>query len=154
MTGGGRGVGRAIAERLLADGYAVVVLEHDPAAVAWTGSHPAGDRLRTVVGDAGDEDVAARAADVAEQAAPLAGWVNNAAVFPEASADRQHGARRAGRPDRAQRAPRRRRRRHGGTQVPGRRYGRGDRARLLPPGPPGRCPVPCRTRWRRRPSRG
>jgi NAD(P)-dependent dehydrogenase (short-subunit alcohol dehydrogenase family) len=44
-----------------------------------------------VVGDAGDEAVTERAADLAEVAAPLAGWVNNAAVFrdaalPEASA--------------------------------------------------------------------
>jgi NAD(P)-dependent dehydrogenase (short-subunit alcohol dehydrogenase family) len=39
------------------------------------------------VGDAGDEAVAERAADRAETAAPLAGWVNNAAVFRDASLD-------------------------------------------------------------------
>jgi NAD(P)-dependent dehydrogenase (short-subunit alcohol dehydrogenase family) len=38
-----------------------------------------------VVGSAADEAVAAEAADRAEQAAPLAGWVNNAAVFRDAS---------------------------------------------------------------------
>jgi NAD(P)-dependent dehydrogenase (short-subunit alcohol dehydrogenase family) len=37
------------------------------------------------VGDAGDEAVAERAADAAERAGPLAGWVNNAAVFRDAS---------------------------------------------------------------------
>jgi NAD(P)-dependent dehydrogenase (short-subunit alcohol dehydrogenase family) len=37
------------------------------------------------VGDAADPAVAERAADLAEAAAPLAGWVNNAAVFRDAS---------------------------------------------------------------------
>jgi NAD(P)-dependent dehydrogenase (short-subunit alcohol dehydrogenase family) len=87
VTGGGRGIGRAIVERLLASGTAVVVLEHDPAAVEWTGRHPAGERVRAVTGDAGDEDAAGRAADLAEGVAPLTGWVNNAAVFRDASAD-------------------------------------------------------------------
>ena len=50
VTGGGRGVGRALVERLLAD-----------------------------------EAVTGQAADLAEAAAPLAGWVNNAALFRDAS---------------------------------------------------------------------
>ncbi|WP_199506185.1 hypothetical protein [Geodermatophilus sp. TF02-6] len=33
VTGGGRGVGRAVVERLLADGGSVVVIELDPAAL-------------------------------------------------------------------------------------------------------------------------
>ncbi|GAA3338761.1 hypothetical protein GCM10020358_20000 [Amorphoplanes nipponensis] len=37
-----------------------------------------------MLGDAADPDVAERAAAVAEAAAPLAGWVNNAAVFRDA----------------------------------------------------------------------
>ena len=41
--------------------------------------------MSAVAGDAGDEAVAARVADAAEQAGPLAGWVNNAAVFRDAS---------------------------------------------------------------------
>jgi NAD(P)-dependent dehydrogenase (short-subunit alcohol dehydrogenase family) len=82
VTGGGRGVGRAIVERLLADDAAVVAVELDPEALAWTGDHR---RLTGVSGNAGDEAVAAEAADRAEAAAPLAGWVNNAAVFRDAS---------------------------------------------------------------------
>ena len=76
VTGGGRGVGRALVERLLADGGAVVAIELDPAALAWTEGHPAGDRVAGVAGDA---------AASARSAAPLAGWVNNAALFRDAS---------------------------------------------------------------------
>ncbi|GIJ20988.1 SDR family NAD(P)-dependent oxidoreductase [Micromonospora lutea] len=85
VTGGGRGVGRGIVERLLADGRPVVVIERDPDAVSWMKGHPRADQLAAVVGDAGDERVAGRAADLAERAQPLTGWVNNAAVFRDAS---------------------------------------------------------------------
>jgi len=85
VTGGGRGVGRALVERLLSDGGAVVAVELDPAALAWTERHPAGDRIAGVVGDAADQAVTGQAADLAEAAAPLAGWVNNAALFRDAS---------------------------------------------------------------------
>jgi len=73
VTGGGRGVGRAIVERLLGDGGVVVAIELGPGALAWTGGHPAGDRVVGVAGDAADEAVTGRAADLAEAAAPLAG---------------------------------------------------------------------------------
>jgi NAD(P)-dependent dehydrogenase (short-subunit alcohol dehydrogenase family) len=85
VTGGGRGVGRALVERLLGDGGAVVAIELDPDALAWTEDHPAGDRVAGVAGDAADEAVCGRAADLAEAAGPLAGWVNNAALFRDAS---------------------------------------------------------------------
>jgi NAD(P)-dependent dehydrogenase (short-subunit alcohol dehydrogenase family) len=85
VTGGGRGVGRAIVERLLRDGDAVVALDRDPAALAWLERHPAGARAIALAGDAADAQTAERAADLAEAAAPLAGWVNNAAVFRDAS---------------------------------------------------------------------
>ncbi|HEY8481333.1 MAG TPA: SDR family oxidoreductase [Spirillospora sp.] len=81
VTGGGRGVGRAVAERLAGDGGTVVVIELDPAAVAW--AHGRFDVI-PVVGDAGDQWVADRAADAAQRAGTLTGWVNNAAVFRDA----------------------------------------------------------------------
>lgn len=85
VTGGGRGIGRAIALRLLGEQDTVVVLEFDPAALAWTEEHPASSRLVAVVGDAADEAVAERAADLAQATGTLKGWVNNAAVFRDAS---------------------------------------------------------------------
>jgi NAD(P)-dependent dehydrogenase (short-subunit alcohol dehydrogenase family) len=88
VTGGGRGVGRALVERLLGDGGRVVVVELDPAALAFVDGHPAGDRVAGVAGDAADEAVTERAADLAQAAAPLAGWVNNAAVFRDAALHR------------------------------------------------------------------
>ncbi len=87
VTGGARGVGRAIVHRLLGDGHAVVMIDLDPAALAWTAGHAAGDRLATVTGSASEEAVAEMAADRAERAGTLAGWVNNAAVFRDAALD-------------------------------------------------------------------
>jgi NAD(P)-dependent dehydrogenase (short-subunit alcohol dehydrogenase family) len=84
VTGGGRGIGRAVVERLLADGDSVAAVELDPAALAWTDHHPAGRRVLAVVGDAADQAVAEQAAELAQAAGRLAGWVNNAAVFHDA----------------------------------------------------------------------
>jgi NAD(P)-dependent dehydrogenase (short-subunit alcohol dehydrogenase family) len=81
VTGGARGIGRAIVERLARDGH-VVALDRDAAALAWTDG-VAG--IEAVSGDAADEAVAERAAEVADRAGPLAGWVNNAAVFRDAA---------------------------------------------------------------------
>lgn len=74
VTGGARGIGAAIVRRLGVDGHVVVVDTTPPA-----------EGIERVVGDATDPAVAARAAERAESLAPMAGWVNNAAVFADAS---------------------------------------------------------------------
>ncbi|MBE1484581.1 SDR family NAD(P)-dependent oxidoreductase [Plantactinospora soyae] len=85
VTGGGRGIGRAVVERLLGDTGHVVVIERDPAALGWLADHPAAHRLVGVTGDAADEAVTGYAADAAGTAGRFSGWVNNAAVFRDAS---------------------------------------------------------------------
>ena len=77
ITGGGRGVGAATAQLLIAKGLEVTVL--DLRAPDW--SH---DRLTVVLGDASDPGAVGRAADAAVALHPLVGWVNNAAVFDDA----------------------------------------------------------------------
>lgn len=85
VTGAGRGIGRAIAEKLLADGDAVVVLEQHTAAATWTADHPGGSRVVAVTGSADDQTVVEQAADAAEGLGRLVGWVNNAAIFRDAA---------------------------------------------------------------------
>lgn len=85
VTGGAQGVGRAIVERLTEDGHVVVLDVTDQ--LDWR--H---ERVILVVGDARDPKTAQHAAAAAEATGPLAGWVNNAAIFRdgglgEASAD-------------------------------------------------------------------
>lgn len=85
VTGGGRGIGRAVVERLLSESGTVVAIESDQAALAWVDGHPAGSRVIAVVGDAADEKVTEQAADLAQARGTLVGWVNNAAMFRDAS---------------------------------------------------------------------
>jgi len=71
--------------RLAADGTRVVVLDAEPPTEPWP-TDLAG-RVEVVVGSAADLTVAERAADRAEAAGALMGWVNNAAVFQDATLD-------------------------------------------------------------------
>lgn len=85
VTGGATGIGRAIVERLAGmSDSTVVLIELEPSAVAWTRDHEAHDRLVSVTGDAADPATTEAAADAAESAGILTGWVNNAAVFRDA----------------------------------------------------------------------
>jgi NAD(P)-dependent dehydrogenase (short-subunit alcohol dehydrogenase family) len=80
VTGGGRGIGKAVVQRLLGEKDTVVAIERDADALSW-----AGPRVVPVIGDAADEEVTAWAADLAQESGVLAGWVNNAAIFRDAS---------------------------------------------------------------------
>lgn len=80
VTGGGRGVGRAVVARLRSAGGHVVVIEREPPEAV-----DPDVTSDLVLGDAADPAVTAAAVDRACAVAPLAGWVNNAAVFRDAS---------------------------------------------------------------------
>ncbi|SOZ13498.1 putative short-chain dehydrogenases/reductases (SDR) family protein [Cupriavidus taiwanensis] len=84
VTGGGRGIGAAIARRLLADGASVTLLGRDAGTLQATvqalhGQAPAGAVVSFVTADIVDADSVARAfATATEQAGPVAMLVNNA----------------------------------------------------------------------------
>jgi NAD(P)-dependent dehydrogenase (short-subunit alcohol dehydrogenase family) len=81
VTGGGRGVGRAIAERLAGRGH-VIVIDRDSDALAWTADARG---VEGIAGDAADERTLGVVVDRASHAGTLSGWVNNAAVFRDAA---------------------------------------------------------------------
>ncbi|QBD76956.1 SDR family oxidoreductase [Ktedonosporobacter rubrisoli] len=85
VTGGGQGIGRAVVERLLDGPNCVVVIERSPEALTWIDEHPAGQRVLALIGDASDNTVTEQAADLAQSAGAFSGWVNNAALFRDAS---------------------------------------------------------------------
>lgn len=82
VTGGGMGIGRAIVDRLRADGYYVVALEQERAAALNTDESLQGDG-EVIVGDAADRKTLERAAQQAASRHPLWGWVNNASLVAE-----------------------------------------------------------------------
>jgi NAD(P)-dependent dehydrogenase (short-subunit alcohol dehydrogenase family) len=81
VTGGGRGVGRAIVERLALQGH-VVALDRDAEALRWTEDRASVDG---VAGDGLDERTLQAAVDRAAKRGRLTGWVNNAAIFRDAA---------------------------------------------------------------------
>lgn len=82
VTGAGRGVGRAIAERLAQRGQ-VIALDRDDEALVWTADC---ESIEGLAGDATDERILGSAVEAACARATLVGWVNNAAVFRDAAA--------------------------------------------------------------------
>lgn len=72
VTGSGMGIGRAVAERLAADGWIVVGVDVDQPA--------AGPCADVVTGDTAQRATHLEAAGRARALAPLAGWVNNAGI--------------------------------------------------------------------------
>lgn len=80
VTGGARGIGAAIAQRLAADGQDVVVLDRDPAESA-SEPDPGHGRILAIVCDITDEaSVRDAMATAVERFGGIAGLVNNAGV--------------------------------------------------------------------------
>lgn len=90
ITGAGRGIGRAIAERLASEGAAVAALDIDGAAAEATARAlgDAGARLIAIAADATDEAALRRAVEETEEAlGPLDVLVNNAAFTIKGTVD-------------------------------------------------------------------
>jgi NAD(P)-dependent dehydrogenase (short-subunit alcohol dehydrogenase family) len=79
VTGAAVGIGRGIAERLLADGLLVVGLDRDERAVRQAADE-LGAGFTPVIGDVAEWDAHERAADAAEQLGSLRHWVSNAGI--------------------------------------------------------------------------
>ncbi|HUD42042.1 MAG TPA: SDR family oxidoreductase [Dokdonella sp.] len=83
VTGGSRGIGRCIVERLCADGHAVVFAHSrsdDEAAALQTAPHEAGFVAQAVRVDVATDDAASRLFDAAEALGRVTGLVNNAGI--------------------------------------------------------------------------
>ncbi|MBL27349.1 MAG: oxidoreductase [Rhodospirillaceae bacterium] len=82
VTGGGQGIGRAIAARLARDGYRLVLVEHDPEAAEEIAAEFAAGDTRVVVGDVADPACVQEAVTAAkERFGGLDALVNNAGIM-------------------------------------------------------------------------
>jgi NAD(P)-dependent dehydrogenase (short-subunit alcohol dehydrogenase family) len=81
VTGAGQGIGRAVMDRLIADGWYGVGVERDTR-LADSLEQDIGDRGAVIVGDVAERSVHEAAAVAARESAPLLGWVNNAGISP------------------------------------------------------------------------
>lgn len=79
VTGCGAGIGEATLRCLLQAGYYVVGIEREPA-LGRRAETLLNDRGRVLIGDVKDRNLLSQAATHARKAAPLHGWVNNAAI--------------------------------------------------------------------------
>jgi NAD(P)-dependent dehydrogenase (short-subunit alcohol dehydrogenase family) len=79
VTGAAKGMGLAIAERLIADGVRVVGMDIDEVALA-AARERLGDPFVPCPGDVADWSAHERAADAAERLGSLTRWVNNAGI--------------------------------------------------------------------------
>lgn len=78
VTGAGRGIGRAICERLATDGWTIVGVSRSAAPLKELAVRI--PRFVPLVGDVADDTVLATARHLAEDGGRLTGWVNNAAI--------------------------------------------------------------------------
>ena len=79
VTGAAAGIGKAVAERLAGDGLHVIAVDWNRDALMQTVEGTRGS-IQPVHGDVGDWQTHVRAAELAETAAPLRSWVNNAGI--------------------------------------------------------------------------
>lgn len=79
VTGAAKGIGLAIAERLLDRGARVVALDRDGDVLQQAAAR-LGDAYRPLIGDVGEWEDHERAAAAAEEAGELCWWVNNAGI--------------------------------------------------------------------------
>jgi NAD(P)-dependent dehydrogenase (short-subunit alcohol dehydrogenase family) len=77
ITGGNSGIGRAIAERMAADGARVTVVDRD------VSSFPKGSEIKAIQANVADPEAMARAVEVAAEGGRLDICVANAGVFTE-----------------------------------------------------------------------
>ncbi|MEM7025749.1 MAG: SDR family NAD(P)-dependent oxidoreductase [Pseudomonadota bacterium] len=82
VSGGGRGLGAAIVDRLLADGWAVSIGARQPHAAAERCNPPSGDRLHTARFDADDPSTAAAwVQHAADHYGQIDALINNAGIL-------------------------------------------------------------------------